>query len=247
MPGVALLRAKETGNATRTIDAEHLSLHLPSALVDVTNIILSPVLRDIELRLRHAQANDALEQMRRHLRARSRLYNVKDRDVRGQRYNTRARTYINTLQDKIDSDAARYRLAHQALLALDPRDTEKWQKALRPLEATDVRAMKERLDNETEGTRTLPWIWRTAGFSGSGAVEDEEEDELEGMLSPLSLPLSFTYAVSSRTDRVVPSACSSTPVERGMHTFGGGDEACHRLLQLASWLVARKGRRYRLG
>ena len=211
MPGVALLRSKQAGKSTRVVKAEHLSLYLPSALSNTPNISLIPALPSTELRLRHAQANDALEQLRRHLRARTRLYNVKDRDVRGQRYNTRAMTYIKTLQDKIDSDTARYRAAHQALLILDPGDSEKWQKVLRPLEDTDIRPMKERLDNETEGTRTLPWIWRTAGFSGSG--EDEEENELEGAYTIHLLWLCGTYIAFSRTNRVVPGSCPSTPVE----------------------------------
>lgn len=182
MPGVALLRSREATVSTRIINAEHLPLYLPSVLVDAGNITVSPELGQIELRLRHAQANDALEQMRRHLRARSRLYNVKDRDVRGQRYNTRARNYISTLQAKVDSDKAQYRLAYRALLALDPADTMKWQKVLRTLEDNDVRGMKEQLDGESEGTRRLPWIWRTTGFCGT---EDEDEDELEGAMLAL--------------------------------------------------------------
>ena len=213
MPGVALLRSKEAGNSTRMVEAEQLSLYLPSALSNAAHVSLNPALPSTELRLRHAQANDALEQLRRHLRARTRLYNVKDRDVRGQRYNTRARTYISTLQEKINADAARYRTAHQALLLLDPGDPDTWQKVLWPLEDIDIRFMKEHLDNEMEGTWTLPWIWRTAGFLGGG-VDEEEENELEGAYTIPLLCSNGTYLLSSRTNRVVPGSCSSTPLER---------------------------------
>ena len=207
MPGVSLLRSKATGISTRTVKAEHLPLYLPSALMGMAEIMLSPALQSIELRLRYAQANDALEQMRRHLHVRTRLYNVKDRDVRGQQYNMRARTYINTVQDRISADVACYCLARQALLVLDPGDKEKWQRTLHPLEPTDIQSMKERLDNETEDTWRLPWIWRTAGFSG---VDDEDEDELEGAYATLLLRSQSSHAVYSLTDRVVQGACSST-------------------------------------
>ncbi|KAH9839463.1 uncharacterized protein C8Q71DRAFT_677862, partial [Rhodofomes roseus] len=178
MPAVALLRSREASRSTTSVNAEDLPLYLPSDIINTDAVARSANLEGIELRLRYAQANDALEQMRRHLRARSKLYNVKDRDVRGQRYNTRSRTYINTVQDKIDADAARYRAAHKALLVLDPKDSLAWMKVLRYLGPDDVRGMKERLEKESEGKRVLPWIWRTTGFRGG---DDEDEDDLEAV------------------------------------------------------------------
>ncbi|KAH9828984.1 uncharacterized protein C8Q71DRAFT_718824 [Rhodofomes roseus] len=178
MPAVALLRSKEASKSSKPVNAEDTPLYLPSDIINTDTAARNANLESIELRLRYAQANDALEQMRRHLRARSKLYNVKDRDVRGQRYNTRSRTYINTVQDKIDADAARYRAAHTALLVLDPKDTLAWMKVLRYLGPEDVRGMKERLEKESEGKRVLPWIWRTTGFCGG---DDEDEDDLEAV------------------------------------------------------------------
>ncbi|KAH9829181.1 uncharacterized protein C8Q71DRAFT_799831 [Rhodofomes roseus] len=176
MPHVVVMRSRDAEASSASVLAENISLYLPSSVAKDPRISSSITgLLDIERRLRLAQANDSLDQMRRHLRARTKLYNIKDQHVRGQRYNTRSRAYIDTIQAKIDGDAERYRVAHAALLTLDPDDTGKWQKALRPLARTDVRAMHQGLDDETEGRKTLSWIWRTSGSLGSDDDEDDQE------------------------------------------------------------------------
>ncbi|KAH9921598.1 uncharacterized protein B0H18DRAFT_956557 [Fomitopsis serialis] len=141
MPGVLRLRSADDSDAP--LQPENTPLYLPSALVGNPLVAPTPSLKEIERRLRHAQANDTLDQLRRHLRARSHLYMVKDRDVRGQRYNTRSQTYIKTVEARVQADAARYRVAHSALLAMDPPDEHGWQKYFRPLEQNDVRGMKD--------------------------------------------------------------------------------------------------------
>ncbi|KAH9913407.1 uncharacterized protein B0H18DRAFT_960370 [Fomitopsis serialis] len=175
MPGVAAVRSRAAEASAAPVLAENIRLYLPSAVLGDSRVMLPSSLLEIERRLRFAQANDSLEQLRRHLRARTKLFNIKDRDVRGQRYNTRSRAYIDSVQAKIDADAERYRAAHAALLIIDPGDVAKWQKVLKPLLRTDVRAMHQGLDDETEGRKTLSWIWRTSGASGS--VDDEDDQE----------------------------------------------------------------------
>ncbi|TFY55987.1 hypothetical protein EVJ58_g7906 [Rhodofomes roseus] len=175
MPGVATLRNQAAEASVAPVLAENAVLYLPSDVHKHPHVPQVPSLLDIERRMRLAQANDSLEQMRRHLRARTKLFNIKDRDVRGQRYNTRSRTYIDTIQAKIDADAERYRRAHAALLTIDPEDTGLWQKALRFLNRSDIRAMHQGLDDETEGRKTLSWIWRTSGTLGRDDDEDDQE------------------------------------------------------------------------
>ena len=184
---------------------------------------------DIELHLRHAQANDALEQMRWHLCARSRLYNTKDCDVHGQCYNTRARTYINTLQDKINSDAAQYCIVYKALLALDPGDSLKWQRVLRPLEESDIRAMKERLESESEGNRVLPWIWRMAGFCG---MEDEGEDELEGAYAGLLLAQSVLITCTAMRIEWCQARAQAHPWSKECQLL---EEKMRRVIDFFNW------------
>lgn len=108
MPLVSTLRA---ASVCADGDASAASLKVPLFLPSAVCATLScyPTLLDSEYRLRVAQAHDILNNLRRHLRLRSHLYNFKDRFVRGQRPNTRARSVINTCQDKIDADVAAYR------------------------------------------------------------------------------------------------------------------------------------------
>ena len=176
MPGVARLRS-ETTTSARGCKPENWPLHLPS---QVKRDSLAPqyrLLEDIELRLRRAQANDTLDQLKRHLRARARLLSVKKHDVTGQKRNTRSWGYINTVQSRINADVSRYRAAYSALSILDPNNTSDWQRTLKPLVNGDVREMKDGLPGETEGRRSLSWIWKTSGWSGA---DDDDEDEQEG-------------------------------------------------------------------
>ena len=181
MPGVARLRT-ETMTPAKGRHPENWTLHLPSQVRNNPLVPQYRYLQDIELRLRHAQANDTLDQLKRHLRARARLLQVKKHDVTGQKRSTRSWGYINTIQSRINADATRYRATYSALLVLDPGNTNDWQRVLNPLADGDIREMKEGLPGETEGRRSLSWIWRTSGWSG---VDDNDEDEQEGKLPRL--------------------------------------------------------------
>lgn len=178
MPAVSRLRLQNT--PTGIVQPEDMALYLPCSVVDNNSIPTYHAVKVIERRLRQAQANDALDQLRRHLRARSQLYNTKKRDVRGQRYNTRSQTYLKSISDKIAADAARYRAAYAALAALDPKNEHGWQRSLCLLKPEDIRAMTERGLGESEGLRTLSWIWRTSGAPGGGDGRDDSEEDLEG-------------------------------------------------------------------
>lgn len=175
MPAISRLRLQRTPPGI--VQPEDMSLFLPSSLVNDASAPTYYVIRTIERRLRNAQAEDALDQLRRHLRARSHLYHVKRRDVRGQRYNTCSQTYIKNINDKISIDAARYRAAYTALSVLDPQNEHGWKRHLHLLNTEDIRSMTEPLSGESEGRRTLSWIWRTTGTLGEDV--DKEED-LEG-------------------------------------------------------------------
>lgn len=166
MPGVAGIRARQAAAfPSHTPPLTHdIALCFPS---DVMNdISCDKVLVDCEFRLRVALGHDILEDLRRHLRLRSHLYGFKDRFVRGQRPNTRAQSIISSVQSKVDADAQRYRKNHAALVVLgNELDCQSWRGELRPLEPDDVRGMSDGLFGETEGRRSLSWIWRTVGVA----------------------------------------------------------------------------------
>lgn len=176
MPGVAALRFRPSDNADNASNATSIltaPLLLPSS--DLALVSCDALLIDCELRLRQAQAHDALEALRRHLRLRGHLYSFKDRFVRGQRPNTRARGIIYNVQKKVLADVACYRIAHRALETLSTvTGNRTWQSELRPLHDEDVRGMTEGLFTESEGRRTMSWIWRTTAIGCIDADDDEE-------------------------------------------------------------------------
>ncbi|KZT04662.1 uncharacterized protein LAESUDRAFT_657482, partial [Laetiporus sulphureus 93-53] len=152
IPAVAILRSQNSDSTSNVVP--HARLYLPSEILD--RVRCDPFLVDCEYRLRQAQAHDALENLRRHLRLRSHLYHIKDRFVRGQRPNTRARGIIDTVQRKVDTDAKRYRKARRAVEVLSiVVGDQTWRRELRQLDDGDIRGMSEGLFTETEGRRTL--------------------------------------------------------------------------------------------
>ena len=81
---------------------EHSTLQLPSHLVVAA--MLSPnsqYLAKMEARLRHAQAADSLNGLRRSLAIRLELSKYKAAEVRGQHANTRARTLLTNAEGKL--------------------------------------------------------------------------------------------------------------------------------------------------
>jgi hypothetical protein len=71
----------------------------------------NPALPEFEWQLRHAQANDALNELRNHLRLRSQLWKHKTRFDVGQRPNTRSRNVIERCNAKISLDVKKYNSA----------------------------------------------------------------------------------------------------------------------------------------
>lgn len=188
-------------------DAEKAKLFLPSQLPPSlwsTGCIFG--LHDIELKLRVAQASDALEQLKQHLCVYSGLLRYKIDQVSGpgQKSNTRARIILDRFRDKITRCAERYRVSHAALERLDP--TGDWQLHLKALLVSDVQGPNgsspddlylpmskhsKRLRGTGEGTRQVSWIWRvrrnisnmnTVGLSsveGSTAATESDVDDRE--------------------------------------------------------------------
>ncbi len=129
-------------------------------------------LHEIELKLRIAQANDALEQLKQHLCVYSGLVHYKITQVSGpgQKANTRARSLLDRFWEKVMRCAERYKIARAALETLDP--TGNWQERFKPLLASDLKgpngrspddaiaAMSKRAKRTGEGLREVSWIWR---------------------------------------------------------------------------------------
>lgn len=169
------------------VHVENLPLYLPSSLPSslpaqlcVTG--LSPGLAEKEIRLRMAQADDALAEVCRQRRIVTGLVLFKKLHISGagQRNNTRIRALFKRFSNKTERVAERYRAARRALEVLDPGGA--WKERLRVLRAEDIRGpgredidRYDRKPENSEKRREQSWIWlvpRTE--SGPDAVPAEE-------------------------------------------------------------------------
>ena len=174
MPGVSILRTRY--DTAEVIAPEEYPLWLPSSLGALVSI--ESDLYQHEWQLRCAQARDALHAIRQGLRCRSYLLKYKDRYLTGQGANTRARNAVSSIQGKIDAAQVRYDAARNAIINIAPRvDKIGWQVEFRLLDTKDVRSMSDLLDGETQGTKSISWIWKMRGAATS---EEDREGSLEG-------------------------------------------------------------------
>jgi hypothetical protein len=160
---------------------ESMPLYLPSSLPP--EIRHRPELKDIceaEHRLREAQADDALADVRRLRRVIQGLWQFKKLNVSGtgNRHNTRMLNSFSRFDTKLQLAANRYRVAYTALMALD-RDGS-WKERLKELKPSDLRGPGRDPDNpqdaKSNGRFEPSWIWlvtRLPQEKGDNQTEDE--------------------------------------------------------------------------
>ncbi|KAJ3502874.1 hypothetical protein NLJ89_g8690 [Agrocybe chaxingu] len=169
-PGAELLRSKyvrlsDIRAETKPYD---FPLWLPSQIKG--QVPVSPQLQRIEWKLRYAQAHESLDQLWSNLQVRAYLYQFKDRFVRGQAANTRARNTISTIDAKIEAATQEYRAAYEALVALGAiLFKSSWTSELLPLKDEDIRDLSEGKAGQSAGKRTISWIWKTIPTDGGTA------------------------------------------------------------------------------
>ena len=140
--------------------AEFIPLHLPSSLPQHLRQLpeLASVLEN-ERRLRVAQADDALAEIRRQRRIISGLWQFKKINVdgTGNRTCTRMRALYNRFTLRKRRYAECYRAARSALLLLDPNGD--WQLRLRDLHDNDIRGPGKDDSGLGNGRYEPSWIW----------------------------------------------------------------------------------------
>lgn len=153
-----------------------LSLYLPSSLPSRTTCL--PTLRQYECKLREAQALEALDELCDHLRLRTHMYKYKDKNIVGQRANTRCQNIITGVQDKVNASTTKYCTARAALVKLSSRcgENQEWRGRLLPLDPEDIRVLKDE-EGQLEGNRTLSWIWKVVGVGGDADDEGLQEGQ----------------------------------------------------------------------
>ncbi|KIK74265.1 hypothetical protein PAXRUDRAFT_29183 [Paxillus rubicundulus Ve08.2h10] len=173
VPILASLCTRNTQNSDNS--PETFNLMLPSQMG--RSMHYGEKFQRIEWRLRDAQAHDSLHSLRSNLRVQSYVLKYKDCNLHCQGANTRACNTLKGIDARIDAAANRYRNAHEALVVLSPLLKEVgWQATLRPLDRQHIRAMSDLLDDETEGTKKLSWIWTVRGstdvyINGEGSLD----------------------------------------------------------------------------
>ena len=165
---------------------ESTNLFLPSSLP--SRLRDNPTIKKIaakELRLRIAQADDSLADIRHLRRLITGLTNFKKLNVSGtgNKPNTRMRTLHNRMMNKIDRSANRYIAARRALLSLDPTGGD-WKERLQELDKKkDIRGPGRDPDDPTsKGRYEISWIWSVSRPINNTA--DESEEVLNTSLRP---------------------------------------------------------------
>jgi hypothetical protein len=176
MPSVSILHA--CYDTAEAIAPEEYPLWLPSSLGPLVSI--ESKLYQYEWQLCCAQAQDVLYAICQGLRCYSYLLKYKDHYLTGQSANTRAQNAVSSIQAKIDAACIRYNAARNAIINIAPRvNNIGWQVEFRLLDTNDVRSMSDLLDGETQGTKSISWIWKMRGAATS---EEDCEGSLEGMV-----------------------------------------------------------------
>ncbi|KAI0054927.1 hypothetical protein BV25DRAFT_1922257 [Artomyces pyxidatus] len=168
--------ADDTSTTSPPVRVEYEKLWLPSEVPrELWRVGFAPGLVDKAVRLRIAQAEEALHNLRRQLRIRKGLIHYKHVfvDGPGQNANTRARATIKKLSDRMAMHVKQYRAARNALVVLSPEGS--WQSHLRELRDEDIRAPREDEEGLGEGHRETPWIWRVLAHTASDVPGGDEE------------------------------------------------------------------------
>jgi hypothetical protein len=168
------------------LPAETATVHLPSVIISGLQLPQNVAARtsthfarliNIELRLREAQADDALQSVRHYLGLKGFLFKDRKDTSTGQTTGTRATKAIASAQKNVDRYAEIYRLARQQLLHLGvsnnhARFKELTRDDLRPLIVPHFRskAQQARLQHgpqhnqpDVELDKAPSWIWSIPG------------------------------------------------------------------------------------
>jgi hypothetical protein len=173
IPGVSVILARLEEAAPPGVLAEpphEMRLFLPSEIDG--EVPCSSKLMEYEWQLRFAQAHDALDELRNNLRLRSHVWKEKRRKAHGVAANTRALAVIAAQERKVEMSGCKYCVARKALSSLARYlNKDGWEIELPLLRKEDIRGYASGKEDESEGTRTLSWIW-----TATSAVAQAEND-----------------------------------------------------------------------
>lgn len=139
--------------------AEDVQLLLPSEICSL--VPCNQKLLEAEWSLCMAQAHDALNECRSHIRLCRQLMQFKQQHIRGQGANTRVKKTLDAVEDRLIISHAKYVCACKALIALsDHVDHIGWEQKLQSLKKSHLRPMGD-FTGQSQGTAIMSWIWLT--------------------------------------------------------------------------------------
>ena len=181
MPCVGTLLAQGIDTASTTVNSppaelsESMLLYLPSSLPQhLRQLPEISIVLDKERRLRIAQADDSLADIRQQRQIISGLWQFKKMNVDGTGYRscTRMWTLYNRFTLCTQRCAMRYRAARHALLAIDPHGS--WQSCLKDLTDKDIRGPGKDDDGLGNGCFKPSWIWLVPRVLSAPDMEDSK-------------------------------------------------------------------------
>ena len=183
----------ESDNISMSSNPELIRLLFPSEVPSSTwSAGITSGIIDKERRLRLAQADDALNELRRQLRISATLLDYKKTQVGGtsQKMSTWMRSLMSRFHDKTIRCAERYSAAYKALLILDPDGD--WTSRFKFLDhKKDLRSPRRNIDDDPgESRRELSWIWLVSPGGGppeSVASADEINESMYSILISSSM------------------------------------------------------------
>ncbi|KAI0054817.1 hypothetical protein BV25DRAFT_1816493, partial [Artomyces pyxidatus] len=215
MPCLSQLVAESTSDESGSADTDNpqtTKLYLPSQLPEelrASGCVSGLV--DKELRLRRAQAEDSLHQVRRTIRMRLGMIHYKHVHVDGpgQEAVTRARSVISGISEKLRRHVRRYRAARVALTSLSPDGD--WQVHLRVLNEEDIRSARQDEKKLGEGHRELSWIWCVLKPEARDLPNADEETTEEEVNDSVQVDFCTTKARFDRWDEEIEHLTEEMP------------------------------------
>lgn len=232
-PCVSML---DTDSRSANVNAEDIPLLLPSALPEALHDSIKDAVKT-EKQLGEAQADDALNEIRRQRRLLYSVYQFKKLNVSGtgNKPNTRICSIFERVNVKIQWQVARYRVAYGILLTLDPQGL--WTLRLCELADTDVRGPGREAGDTRNSYFEPSWIWLTP----SKVAMSADSSSTLTTHTTTAMPSASSHQTCSSTSNPptlsTPStqtAATATPSASGRQTRSSGTESMLPYAALAS-------------
>ncbi|KAG1830663.1 hypothetical protein EV424DRAFT_1470336 [Suillus variegatus] len=182
MPSLAALCVSESsvsgGIATAVATPETIKLWLPSQISKTAPC--DTHLQTIKWKLRYVQAHNALRSLRSNLCAQTAILKYKDRNLRGQGENMRARNTLKAVEARLEAAASTYERAHKALVVLAPLLNQTGARAMRWAE--EVELLKEEMRRILQFFECDAQCWDERGLEDALHNVDGD-DEREGLIA----------------------------------------------------------------